>query len=78
MLVVAALIYLRASARRHGVRLEKEHWMVFGVFSAMVALSGVIKDNHWVSLIGLLLAVAGVVYHARLVLDAAKRRSPKQ
>lgn len=46
--------------------------MVFGVFAAMIAISGAMKENIGVSLIGLLLAVAGVVYHARLVVDAAK------
>ena len=76
MLVIGALYYFRVVANRAGFREEKEHWMVFGVFAGLIAASGVSKDNVWVSLIGLLLAVAGIIYHARLVLaDAGERNA---
>src|SRR5687767_105050 len=72
LVVVSTLFYLRSIARRAGLQQEKEHWMVFGVFAGAFAVSGASKENVWVSLIGLLLAVFGVVYHARLVLSGVK------
>ena len=74
LVVIASLFYLRVVAGRAGLHQEKEHWMVFGVFAGMIAVSGAAKENLWVSLIGLLLAVFGVVYHARLFIEAAKAK----
>jgi di/tricarboxylate transporter len=72
IVVVAALFYLRRTAKRAGLHQEQEHWMVFGVFAGMIAVSGIIKENIWVSIISLLLAVFGVVYHARLIIAGVK------
>jgi hypothetical protein len=74
LIVVGSLFYLRVLARRAGFCPEKEHWMVFGVFAGMIAVSGATKENLWLSLIGLLLAVFGVVYHAWLFINAAKAK----
>lgn len=74
--VIGAMFYLRTLATRAGLPQEKEHWMVFAVFSGMIAVSGVEKENVWVSLIGLLLAVSGIVYHAsRFIAQVKVRRS---
>ncbi len=48
--------------------------MVFGVFAGMIAVSGITKENLWVSIISLLLAVFGVIYHARLIIEAVKTK----
>lgn len=72
ILVIASLFYLRSIAQREGVKQEKEHWMVFGVFAGMIAVSGFTKENLWLALIGLLLAVFGVVYHARVIIGLIK------
>jgi len=74
IVVVAALFYLRRTAKRAGLHQEKEHWMVFGVFAGMIAVSGITKENLWVSIISLLLAVFGVIYHARLIIEAVKTK----
>lgn len=70
--VIGCLFRLRWVARRAGFGQAKEHWMVFGVFAGSIAVSGAIKANPWVSLIGLLLAICGVAYHARFITRAAK------
>jgi len=70
--VIAWYMRLRWVARRAGFGQAKEHWMVFGIFAGAIAVSGAIKANPWVSLIGLFLAVCGVAYHARLITRAAK------
>jgi len=75
LLVIASLFYLRSIAQRAGVKQEREHWMVFGVLAGGIAVSGVTKENLGVSLIALLLAVVGVVYHARLVIESVKRQN---
>lgn len=72
-MVIASTFYLRGVARRVGLHQEKEHWMVFGVFAAVIAVGGATKENLWVLLIGLLLAVFGVVYHACCVVDGVKK-----
>lgn len=74
IIVIAALFYLRRAAKRAGLHQEKEHWMVFGVFAGVIAVSGITKESIWVSLIALLLAVFGVIYHARLIIDGVKTK----
>jgi len=74
LVVIVAMLYLRKVAARAGIRQQREHWMVFGVFAGMIAVSGVTKENLWMSLLGLLLAVFGVVHHARSVIDGVKAK----
>ena len=74
VLVIASLFYLRSIAQRAGVKQEREHWMVFGALAWGIAVSGVTTENLWVALIALLLAVVGVVYHARLIIESVKRQ----
>ena len=74
---IAATAYARRNAARSGLKPDHEHWMVFGVFAATIAASGMRKQNVWVSLIALLLAVFGYVYITRVLRRASlARKSP--
>jgi hypothetical protein len=70
--VVASLIYLRGVAARSGLKQEKENWMVFGLTPVIIAGIGISKENAWASLLSLMTAIVGLVYHARLFIGDAK------
>lgn len=70
--VVIALIYLRRVAAKAGLKQESEYRNVFGLLPFIVASKGIQNDNVWVSLIALVTAIVGIVYHARLFLKAVK------
>lgn len=73
--VIGALFYLRVLATRAGLPQEKEAWMVFAVLAGMIAVTGVDKENVWVSLIGLVLAAVGIVHAHRSITQARAKQA---
>lgn len=73
---VALLVYLCIAARRSGLKQKQEYWMVFGLVPVIIAGDGITRQNQWVSVIALLLAIVGLAFHARQYLRAAERKKP--